>query len=62
MLKNLTGSSLGVLGGKTIDELQLGTSTNVICMSTNALAIHAIYLVSSAHDTTRHTLDTHDTC
>jgi len=45
MLKNLTGSSLGVLGGKTIDELQLGTSSNVICMSTNALAIHAIYLM-----------------
>ena len=55
MLKNLTGSSLGVLGGKTIDELQLGTSSNVICMSTNALAIHAIYLVCSTHDTTHDT-------
>jgi CBS-domain-containing membrane protein len=43
--KFLTGTSLGVLGGKTIEELHLGTSPSVITMSTNAQAIHAIYLM-----------------
>jgi CBS-domain-containing membrane protein len=45
LIKNLTGPSLGVLGGKTIEELQLGTSASVICMSTTAQAIHAVYLM-----------------
>jgi 5'-AMP-activated protein kinase regulatory gamma subunit len=45
VVKHLTGSSLGPLSGKTIEELQLGSSDNVICMSTSALAIHAIYLM-----------------
>lgn len=43
--KHLTGTSLGVLAGKTIDELRLGTRSSVVTMSTNAQAIHAVYLM-----------------
>lgn len=44
LTKNLTGPSLGMLAGKTLEELRVGTPS-VISMSTTAQAIHAVFLM-----------------